>query len=123
MSSPAADDQAQTFDMFGATNDSGSSSKSSSDSGSDLDSDSDSDSGLDSCSSTDRESGSGTDNPPLSRDELLAYLENMRQRFSTRLTSDSFADQDEQVLIVTSKKKLGPVRHFNVPQLMYLPEI
>ena len=117
MSSQATGDQVLTFDDFEDTNDSGFLSESSSGP--------DSDSG----SSTDRESGSGTkpepgaDNPPFSKDELLVYLENMRQRFSTRPTSDSFADQDEEVLIVSSKKRLVLTQHLNAPQLMCLPGI
>lgn len=105
-------------DDFEDPNDSGSLSKSASDSVSGSDLDSDSDSVLDSGSDIDHESGPstkpspGTDDPPLSRNELLAYLENMRQRFLTKPTPDSFADQDEEVLIVTSKKKLRPHRTF-----------
>lgn len=40
---------------------------------------------------------------PISRNDLLAYLENMRLRFLKKPTVDSFADQEE-VLVVTSKK-------------------
>lgn len=43
--------------------------------------------------------------PPLSRDDLLVYLENMRRRFSEGPTTDSFANQEEEVSIVTSKHK------------------
>ena len=83
----------------------------SSDSGSG--SDSDSDSVPDSSPGSVHEFGSGTkpranfNDPRLSRDELLAYLEDMRRRFSAKQTTDSFAEQDE-VLIVTSKEKSGP---------------
>ena len=95
-------------DLEGATN-SESSSGSSSESGSDGDSDSDSASGSSSSSDQDSESGAkskgGTrDEPPLSRDELLAYLQDMRRRFLEKPTMDSFADQEEEVSIVTSKK-------------------
>ena len=98
MSSPATDDQALTPEDFEDTNDSGSSSESS-------DSTSDSGSNSDSGSSIGREPGPDANSSALSRDELLAYLENMRRRFSTKPASDSFADQDEEVLIVSSKKK------------------
>lgn len=113
MPSPATDDQVPTFDDLGDTNDSGSISESSSCHGSD--------SGHEFGYSTKAETG--TNNPPLSRDELLAYLENMRRRFSTKPTSDAFADQDEEVMIVTPKKKSGLIRHPNTPQLMRLPGI
>lgn len=123
MPSPPTDGKALTFDDVEDASDSGSFSDSSSGPGSD----SDSNSGSDSISGTDGECGSstkpqtGANNPPLSRDELLAYLENMRQRFSTKPTSDSFADQDEEVLIVASKKKLGRIQHLNAPRLTGLP--
>ena len=107
----ATDDNAMTFDDPEDATDSESLSGSSSDSDLDGDSDSDSDSVSDSGPSSDQESESGTkpgagakEELPLSRDDLLAYLENMRRRFSKEPTLDSFADQQEEVLIVTSKK-------------------
>lgn len=110
MASPVTDDKVLTFDDLEDASDSESFSGSSSDSS----------------TSIDHESGfstkpeSGANNPPLSRDELLTYLKNMRQQFSKKPTSDSFADQDEEVLVVTPKKRLGLVRHLSVPQLMRL---
>ena len=75
-------------------------------------------SGSSSGSSSDSNSGSDTESvsglppktgakeePPLSRDDLLAYLENMRRRFLEKSTTDCFADQEEEVLIVTSKER------------------
>jgi hypothetical protein len=92
----------------------------SSDSGSDGDSDSDSNSVSDSDPSEGSRSGSGagpepSTDDPLSRDDLLAYLENMRQRFSTKQTSDSFTNQEEEILIVTSKKKSHLAQPLNAP--------
>lgn len=92
----------------------------SSDSGSDGDSDSDSDSDSvsDSNSSEGSRSGSGLEpeaSDPLSRDGLLAYLENMRRRFSAKQTSDSFANQEEEILIATSKKKSHLAQPLNAP--------
>lgn len=107
----ATDDNAMTFDDPEDATDSESLSGFSSDSDSDGDSDSDSNSVSDSGSSSDPESDSGAkpevcakEEPPLSRDDLLVYLENMRRRFSKKPTVDSFADQQEEVLIVTSKR-------------------
>jgi len=84
----------------------------SSDSGSDRGSDSDSDSISDSCSGSGPGPASGVNpkagtkgNPSLSRDDLLVYLENMRQRFSEESATDSFANQEEEVSILTSKYK------------------
>lgn len=116
MSSPKAKGKQKATDNNATTSDedatdSESLSGSSSDSDLDGDSDSDSDSVSDSGPSSDQESESGTkpgagakEELPLSRDDLLAYLENMRRRFSKEPTLDSFADQQEEVLIVTSKK-------------------
>ena len=110
----AKEDYVLTFDDLQNATDSGSSSRSSSDSDSDPDSDSDSDSASvsDSGSSSGPESESGVKDevgakgdPPLSRDDLLAYLEDMRRRFLKKSTTDSFADQEEEVLIVTSENK------------------
>jgi hypothetical protein len=113
----ATDEEVLTFDDSEGASDSGSSSESSSNSGSDKDlgseSDTDSRSPSGSGTSTGHELGSNTnpgpsaDERPLSRDELLVYLDNLRRRFSTKSTVDCFADQEEEVLIVTSKKKLG----------------
>lgn len=92
------------------------------------DSSSDSESDSDSSSGSVHELGSGTkpkanfNNPQLSRDELLAYLEDMRRRFSAKQTTDSFAEQDE-VLIVTSKEKSGSTYTRQVSGLMYLAGI
>lgn len=103
-----------TFEGLGNATDSGSSSRSTSDSGSDSDSDSgsDSDSVSGSGSSSGLESEPGVKpkagakgDPHLSRDDLLVYLEDMRRRFSKKSTTDSFADQEEEVLIVTPKNK------------------
>lgn len=107
----ATDDDVLTFeDLEGATN-SEPSSRPSSDSDSDGDSDSDSNSASGSSSGSDQESepdaeskGGIRDEPPLSRDELLAYLENMRRRFLEKPAIDSFADQEEEVSIFTPKK-------------------
>lgn len=105
----ATGDDVRAYDDTEDANDSRSSSESSN-SGSD--SDSDSGSVSDSGSSSDPESGSGTkpgagdkQEPPLTKDDLLAYLENMRRRFLNEPATDSFADQEEEVLIVTSKNK------------------
>jgi len=110
--------------------DSGFSSGSSSDSGSDGYSDSDSDSVSGSGSSSDPESESGAkpeagakEDAPLSRDDLLAYLENMRRRFSTKPMTDSFADQEEEVLIVTSEKRQGRTQPLSALRLMYLQRL
>lgn len=94
----AIDDDVLPLDDLEKAANYGSLSKPSSNSGSDSDSDSESDFGAK------PEAGSKED-PPLSRDDLLAYLENMRQRFSKKSTADSFADQEEEVLIVTSNHK------------------
>ena len=102
----AIGDDVLTFGDLENGTDSGSSSASSSDSGSDSGSDSDSDSGSSSPGSdpgAKYEAGAEGD-PPLSRDDLLVYLEDMRRRFSKKSTTDSFADQEE-VLIVTPKNK------------------
>jgi len=84
----------------------------SSDSGSDQGSDSDSGSISDSASGSGLGPASGVKpkagtkgDPPLSRDDLLVYLENARRRFSEGSTIDSFANQEEEVSIVTSKYK------------------
>ena len=120
----ATEDEALTFDDSEDTGDLGHLSGISSDSDSERDSGSD----LDSVSSAGHESGSGTkpgigaNDPPLSREDLLAYLEDMRRRFSTKPTTDSFADQEE-VLIVTSKKKLGTTHPWHILRLTYLLEI
>ena len=105
------DDDSLTLDDPEGTTDSCSSSGSS-DRNSDSDADSDSDSDSDSSSSSGSEPEAGAkheagaeEGPPLSRDDLLAYLENMRRRFSKNPTADSFADQDEEVLIATSETK------------------
>jgi len=107
----ATDYNVMTFDDPGETTDSESLSGFSSDSNSDGDSDSDSSSVSDSGSGSGPESESGAkpeagaeEEPPLSRDDLLVYLENMRRQFSKKPPLDSFADQQEEVLIVTSKK-------------------
>ena len=103
-----------TFEDLENATDSGSSSRSTSDSGSDSDSDSgsDSDSVSGSGSSSGLESEPGVKpkagakgDPHLSRDDLLVYLKDMRRRFSKKSTTDSFADQEEEVLIVTPKNK------------------
>ena len=114
-----------TFGDLEDATDSGSSSGTSSDSGSDGNSDSDSDSVSGSGSSSSPESEPGAkpeagakEDAPLSRDDLLAYLENMRRRFSTKPTTDSFADQEEEVLIVTSKKKQGLTQLLNALRLI-----
>jgi len=78
------------------------------------DSDSDSDSG--SVSGSGSSSGPGSapgikpkavtkGGPPLSRDDLLVYLKNMSRRFSGGSTTDSFANQEEEVSIVTSEHR------------------
>jgi hypothetical protein len=97
------DDDALTVGDFEDATDSGSSSGSS-DSGSDRDPDSDSNSVSDLGSSSKPEADAN-EGPPLSRDDLLVYLENMRRRFSKTPTTDSFADQEEEVFIVTSENK------------------
>jgi len=102
-----AEDVPSFNDIEDAT-DSGSSPGSFSDSASDSDPDSDSDSGSSSGSKSesDAKPENGTkEDPPLSRDDLLAYLENMRRRFSKKATADLFADQEEEVLVITSKNK------------------
>lgn len=105
------DDDVLTLEDLEDGTDSESSSGSSLDSGSDGDSDSDSNSASGSSSGSDQESESGAesgggirDEPPLSRDELLVYLENIRRRFLEKPAMDSFADQDEEVSIFTPKK-------------------
>jgi hypothetical protein len=104
----ATEDEIVTFDdpgdALGSSSDSGSDGDSDSDSDSDQNSVSDSGSSIEQESESDSRPEARTDDPPLSRDELLAYLENMRRRFSTKPTTDSFADQEEEVLVVTSKK-------------------
>lgn len=103
----------RAYDDTEDANDSRSSSESSN-SGSDGNAGSDSDSGSvsDLGSSSDPESGSGTkpgagdkQETPPTKDDLLAYLENMRRRFLNEPTTDSFADQEEEVLVVISKNK------------------
>ena len=102
----ADDDILDSDDLENATN--SRSSSASSDSGSDSDSESVSDSGSnpgsDSAPGAKPKAGVKGD-PPLSRDDLLAYLENMRQRFSKGSATDSFANQEEEVLIETAKHK------------------
>ena len=108
----ATDEDVPTFDFEGVTNPE-SLSDSSSDSDLDEDSESSSNSSSETGSNTGHEFGSNIkpktipNDPPLSRDALLTYLENLRQRFSVKSTADSFADQSEEVLIVTPKQKLG----------------
>jgi len=121
----ATGDEVEIFEDFRDAGKAGAFSESS-DSGSG--SDSDSDSVPDSSSGSAHEFGSDTtpranfNDPQLSRDELLAYLENMRGRFSAKQTTDSFADQDE-VLIITSKEKSGPTYTLQVQGLMLLAGI
>jgi len=111
----ATDDDVLNFDdLENAANSrsSSGSSDSGSDRGSDWGSDLDSDSISESGSSSGPGSAPGAKSkagakgyPPLSRDALLVYLENMRRRISEGSTTDSFANQEEEVSIVTSKHR------------------
>lgn len=126
----AKDKQKVTNDDVLALDDLGDATNSGSSDGFSSDGDSDSDTGSNSVSDSDSSSGleseSGAksevwvkEGPPLSRDDLLAYLESMRRRFSTKPTTDSFADQEE-VLAVTSEKKQGLTRLSKRLRLTYL---
>lgn len=89
---------------------------------SDSSSDSDSDSSSGSVRGFEPGTKPGNNDSQPSRDELLAYLEDMRRRFSAKQMADSFAEQDE-VLIVTPKEKSDLAYILRVPGLMHLAGI